>query len=189
MYNKGLEWYKSEIVNDERNYTFLQLYKMIEKEFKIPVLITDWIEKDENLEVYQVYRKLRKLKDEEQEQIRFFNLVRKNIPQKENVEQHYFGAILGQFNGETRVMLDFEFDLKIKDLFNMSETELNKLKEILNTEDEVSKHYVLKVLKKEIENFQDELNEITFTKLLYSIGEKQVEVLKKMVKKGILSNN
>lgn len=187
MEKKGLDWYKTEIINDDKNYTFSQLYKMIEKEFNIPIIITEWIEKDENLEVYKVYRQLRKLKEEEQEQINFFDLVRRNIPKGEYTEkekeQHYLGSILGQFTGELKSTLNFNFNFKINELFNMSPTELDKLKAILNTEDEVSKHYVLRILKKEIENYQGQLNEITFTELLHSIGEKQVEILKHIIAK------
>lgn len=59
---KGLNWYKTEMMKDtnKREYTNAQLTQMLEKEFKIPVLITNWIEKEENQEVYEVYRQLRK---------------------------------------------------------------------------------------------------------------------------------
>ena len=46
---KGLNWYKTEMMKDTREYTNAELMKMLEEEFQIPVIITTWIEKEENL--------------------------------------------------------------------------------------------------------------------------------------------
>lgn len=62
MNKKGLEWYKVEMMKDTREYTNAELMKMLEEEFQIPVIITTWIEKEENQKVYEVYRQLRNLK-------------------------------------------------------------------------------------------------------------------------------
>lgn len=62
MNKKGLEWYKVEMMKDTREYTNDELMKMLEKEFQIPVIITTWIEKEENQKVYEVYRQLRNSK-------------------------------------------------------------------------------------------------------------------------------
>lgn len=57
---KGLEWYKVEMMKDTREYTNAQLTKMLEEEFEIPVIISKWIEKEENQKVYEIYKQLRK---------------------------------------------------------------------------------------------------------------------------------
>lgn len=62
MNKKGLEWYKVEMMKDTREYTNAELMKMLEEEFQIPVIITTWIEKEENQKVYEVYRQLRNSK-------------------------------------------------------------------------------------------------------------------------------
>ena len=181
MEKRGLEWYKAEMINEERKYSFKHLYKMIESEFKIPIVISKWIEKDENLEVYKVYRELRDLIPQEEDEMRFFNLVKLNLPRKD-MEQHLFGAILGQFTGEVKVMLDFEFNFKIDELLNMSTKELQELKKLLNNED-LSKYYALRTLKKEINNFNDELNAENFTRLLYDLTEKLMQTFNKIISK------
>lgn len=62
MNKKGLEWYKVEMMKDTREYTNAELMKMLEEEFQIPVIITTWIEKEENQKVYEIYRQLRNSK-------------------------------------------------------------------------------------------------------------------------------
>lgn len=62
MNKKGLEWYKVEMMKDTREYTNAELIKMLEEEFQIPVIITTWIEKEENQKVYEIYRQLRNSK-------------------------------------------------------------------------------------------------------------------------------
>lgn len=59
---KGLDWYKTEMMKDTREYTNAELMKMLEEEFQIPVIITTWIEKEKNQKVYEIYRQLRNLK-------------------------------------------------------------------------------------------------------------------------------
>lgn len=59
---KGLNWYEIEMIKDTREYTNAELMKMLEEEFQIPVIITTWIEKEENQKVYEIYRQLRNSK-------------------------------------------------------------------------------------------------------------------------------
>lgn len=60
MDKKGLKWYKVEMMKTTREYTNDELIKMLEEEFKIPVLINSWIDDEKNQEVYEIYKQLRK---------------------------------------------------------------------------------------------------------------------------------
>lgn len=62
MKKKGLDWYKNEMMNKKSKYTFKNILKMLENEFEIPIFINRWIEKKENQEVYEIYKKIREMK-------------------------------------------------------------------------------------------------------------------------------